>query len=79
MGIAGSIVVFVIVWWIVFFASLPWGVERGGDPNAGEEPGAPANPRLWLKAAITTIIAIVLWAAIYYIVDADIIRFGPQR
>ena len=70
--------VYFIIWWLVLFTVLPWGVRREESPEPGHEPGAPANPRLWLKAGITTAIACIIWAGIYWAVDADIIHFGPR-
>ena len=78
MSFTGGLVVFIIVWWLVLFMVLPWGIRREDTPEAGHEPGAPANPRLLLKALITTLIALVIWAAIYWAIDTDLIHFGPR-
>jgi len=78
MSFASGLIVFVIVWWLVFFTVLPWGIRRVENPEDGHEPGAPANPRLWLKAGITSAATIVIWGAIYWAVDADLISFGPK-
>lgn len=65
MNIGGAVVIFVIIWWSVFFAVLPWGVrgrwESTDDGVKGAEPGAPVKPDLARKALITTGITIVLW------------------
>ncbi len=64
MGIAGSIVTFVILWWLVFFTVLPWGVRsqlETQDVEPGSEPGAPVRPMLKYKFLITTGITLVLW------------------
>ncbi len=62
MSVFGLIVVFTIVWWVVFFATLPVGVRRpeANELEPGQEPGAPVNPMLWRKALATTLITIVL-------------------
>ncbi|HUT48042.1 MAG TPA: DUF1467 family protein [Alphaproteobacteria bacterium] len=78
MSAATGLIVFVIVWWLVLFMVLPWGIRREESPEPGHEPGAPANPRLWLKAGITTAIACIVWGAIYWAIDADLIHFGPR-
>lgn len=75
MSIFGGIVVFVIVWWLVFFATLPWGVRRGAPTDEGHDAGAPANPRLWLKAAVTTVIAALLTLAVWFVVTSDLFSF----
>ena len=48
---------------------LPWGVRRQDDPEPGHEAGAPENPRLWLKVAVTTGIAVVITALAWVAVD----------
>jgi len=71
MGIAEAIVVFAILWWLVFFAVLPWGIrsqveaEEEWDvvPPPGTEKGAPLSHMLGYKALITTGITFVLWLA----------------
>jgi predicted secreted protein len=78
MSFTSGLVVFVIVWWLVLFTVLPWGIRREENPEAGHEPGAPANPRLWLKAGITTLVACIIWGVIYWAIDADLIHFGPR-
>lgn len=58
-------VIFLIMWWLVLFTTLPFGVSRQEDPEPGTEVGAPENPRLWMKALATTAITTVLTGAIY--------------
>ena len=65
MSIATALVVFTIVWWVAFFAALPFGItarheDEQVDPVQGAEPGAPVRPRLIPKAIIATIVAAIL-------------------
>jgi predicted secreted protein len=69
MGWVGTGITFIISWWMVFFMVLPWGVRRQDDPEPGHEAGAPENPRLWLKVAVTTGIAVVITALAWVAVD----------
>ncbi len=81
MGITGSIVVYVVVWWLVFFAVLPWGVRsqrESGEEVHGTEPGAPVKPDLGRKALITSIIAALIWAAIFVALRAGMFDFYPE-
>jgi len=60
--------IYFVMWWIVLFAVLPWGVRsqaESGDVPEGTDPGAPAVPRLLMKALWTTIVSAVLFAAFY--------------
>ena len=64
-----SIAVFFTIWWIVLFAVLPIGIrsatEAGSvDAPAGTDPGAPATHNLPKKALWTTLITIVVFAAL---------------
>ena len=70
-----GILVFVIIWWIVIFMVLPWGVRPSQDPEVGHATSAPDNPRLWLA---TTAITAVLWLITYWIVSSDLISFRPD-
>jgi predicted secreted protein len=70
-----GILVYVIAWWVVLFAVLPWGIRVPDEQKAGHASSAPSNPRLWLKAAVTTVIAAIIWLGIYYLVESDWLSF----
>jgi predicted secreted protein len=58
-----------IIWWVLLFAILPFGVQSQHELHhvvPGSEPGAPARPRLLLKLSVNTVIAGVLWAIFDY-------------
>jgi len=65
--------VYVIIWWTAFFAVLPWGVRAPENPEPGHATGAPDRPLLWRKAAITSLIAAVLWLIVFYLIQSDLI------
>jgi predicted secreted protein len=71
MSLATAIAIYFIIWWVVLFAVLPWGVRsqhEGGAIAPGSDPGAPAIPRLKRKLVLTTIVAavvFVLWYVVY--------------
>jgi predicted secreted protein len=75
MGWATGLMVYAIIWWTVIFAVLPWGTRAVEDPAPGHATGAPANPRLGLKAAITTAISAVIWVGVELLVRSDLISF----
>ncbi|MEP4380736.1 MAG: DUF1467 family protein [Alphaproteobacteria bacterium] len=64
-----AIVVFIIIWWLSLFIVLPWGVRRTENPEEGHDHGAPARPMLVRKLLITTGIAILLFVAVYGVVE----------
>ena len=74
MSIAGGIVIYIILWWVILFTTLPIGVrtshEAGEELVPGQADGAPVNPRLLFKflltTAITTVVFILLWLSDHY-------------
>jgi len=70
-----GVVVYVVTWWIVLFAVLPFGIRPIEKGELGHAAGAPANPRLWFKAGITTAIATVIWIAFYVVASSNLISF----
>ena len=73
MGITGSIIIYVMIWWIVFFSVLPIGIQSNNeifkDTIEGSDPGAPKNPKIAKKFLITTIITSILFVVIYYMAN----------
>ena len=59
--------IFLLIWFVTLFAVLPWGVRQQTDTEPGHDPGAPANPQLGRKAAITTVISLLLWGVYFYV------------
>ena len=58
--------IFLLIWFVVLFAVLPWGVRQQNNPEPGHDPGAPVQPMLWRKAMWTTVISLLIWG-IYYV------------
>jgi predicted secreted protein len=73
MKIGTAIAIYFVVWWIVLFAVLPWGVrnahETGEATLEGNEPGAPVEHQMGKKALITTVIAAIVFAVIYFVLQ----------
>jgi predicted secreted protein len=63
--------IYFICWWLVLFAVLPFGIgaaEQEGDHVTGHADGAPAEPRIVLKFAITTVISALIFAIVYAVI-----------
>ncbi|MGO9698699.1 MAG: DUF1467 family protein [Xanthobacteraceae bacterium] len=70
MPLMTAIAVYFLIWWVVLFAVLPWGVRsqhEGGEIAPGTDPGAPALPRLGRKLLWTTLVSAVIFAACYVV------------
>ena len=77
MSITGSIVVYVMIWWIVFFALLPIDVNRTKKKKIeGEDSGSPENPKILKKFIYTTIISSVIFLILYYLVQYKYLKIG---
>ena len=59
--------IFLLIWFVILFAVLPWGVRQQADAEPGHDPGAPANPQLGRKALITTAISLAVWGVYFYL------------
>ncbi len=70
-----GIIVFLIMWWVVLFAVLPWGVQPEHDPEEGHMPGAPKKPMMVRKVIATTLVTAVLWLVAYWLISSDLISF----
>jgi predicted secreted protein len=65
VALTTAIAIYFVIWWVVLFAVLPWGVrsqEESGDVVPGTDPGAPTLPRLGRKLIWTTIVSFVVFA-----------------
>ncbi|WP_199092487.1 DUF1467 family protein [Bosea sp. ASV33] len=70
MNLVGGLALYFVIWWITLFAVLPFGIrsqEEAGEVVAGTEPGAPVLPGLLKKAVITSLIAAVIFAGVWYV------------
>jgi predicted secreted protein len=70
MPVTTAVAIFFLIWWVVLFAVLPFGVRsqhEDGEMAAGTDPGAPVIPRLGRKLLLTTVVAALIFAACYVI------------
>jgi predicted secreted protein len=61
--------IYFIVWWLVLFAVLPWGISsqyEAGEIAPGTDPGAPASHGLKAKLVWTTAVSAVLFGLFYW-------------
>ena len=68
--------IFFVVWWIVLFAVLPWGVKSQHEAASfepGTDPGAPQRPLLLRKLIATTAIAGLIVAIGYAVWESGIV------
>lgn len=66
MQIGSALAIYFVLWWVVLFAVLPFGVRsqiEDGESVAGTDPGAPTLPRMARKLIWTTLVSAVIFAA----------------
>jgi len=71
MSATGLAIIYIIIWWIVFFAILPIDVNRNKTIKIeGEDVGSPENPKMLKKffycTGITSLIFIIIYILIKY-------------
>jgi predicted secreted protein len=66
VAVSTAIAIYFLIWWVVLFAVLPWGVRAQGEGGApGTDPGAPVITNLKAKLAWTTIVTTVIFTAFW--------------
>ena len=72
MSITGSLIIFVLIWWIIFFSLLPIDVDRKHKEMVeGADKGSPENPKIIKKIIYTTIITSIIFIGIFMLVKYD--------
>jgi len=76
MAITSSFVLFAVIWFMLFLMILPMRLKTQGESGEvvpGTHTSSPENPQIKKKAKITTLITLVLWAVISYLIIFDIV------
>ena len=72
MSLTGSAVIYIIIWWIVFFAILPIDVNRAKTVKIdGEDPGSPENPKILKKFIYCTVITTIIFTIIFLLIKFE--------
>ena len=65
-------IIYVLIWWIVFFALLPIDVNREKKQNIiGIDAGAPENPKIIKKFVYSTLITSIIFIIIFLLVKYE--------
>ncbi|MDA1089241.1 MAG: DUF1467 family protein [Proteobacteria bacterium] len=72
-----GVATYAIIWGLVMFMVLPWGVRRIDPEDLGDmdDHGAPENPRILFKAGVTTLAAAVIFGLVYLVIASGVISF----
>ena len=61
MSLSIGIIVYVMIWVVVLFLVLPWGVRIPERAERGHADSAPENPHIGLKLFVTSVLSALLW------------------
>lgn len=86
MSIAAAVAIYFIIWWLVLFVVLPFGVTsqvEAGRVVPGSDPGAPQRTVMRDKVIATTVVAAVVFGLYwlnytYGFITLDDIPFMPR-
>ena len=70
MATSTAIAIYFLIWWVVLFAVLPWGVRSQTENEhvePGTDPGAPVTHGIGRKLIWTTVVATVIFAICYVV------------
>ena len=72
MSLTGLAIIYIIIWWIIFFAILPIDVNRAKIVKIdGEDPGSPENPKMFKKFLYCTGISTVIFSLIFLLIKFE--------
>ena len=78
MGVTGSIIVYVLIWWIIFFSVLPVGIQSNKEKFKEKIEGVDLGGRRIIKKGkkflITTLITSIIFIVIYYLVEFNLLN-----
>ena len=88
MAVGTAIAIYFVVWWVVLFAVLPFGMRAQEDDNsvvAGTPASAPTRSHFGVAAFRTTIVSGILFGIFYFVfvtlgyTFADLPLMVPER
>jgi predicted secreted protein len=74
--ISTGFAIYFVIWWIVLFFTLPFGVRsqhEDGESSPGTDPGAPIASQMGRKLIWTTLISAVIFAVAVWAYNADLL------
>jgi predicted secreted protein len=68
-SISTAFAIYFVIWWIVLFVTLPFGVRsqhEDGESAPGTDPGAPVATQMGRKLIWTTILSALVYGVAYF-------------
>ena len=73
MSLFECFIVYIVIWWILFFISLPMGIKKIKNAEPGHDSGAPDKTYLWKKFIIVSILTLIFTYIAVLIIKSNII------
>ena len=73
IGFTFGLAIYGIIWFLTLFMVLPFGIRTQADENdvePGSDSGAPAVPQMWRRFIITSVLSLVLYAGVYWVLTS---------
>ena len=75
MSPTGLAILYIIIWWVIFFAILPIDVNRKKTIKIdGEDAGSPENPKLFKKFMYCSVLSTIIFIMIYLLIKYEILN-----
>ena len=75
MSVTSAVAIYFVIWWIVLFAVLPWGIrtqQEDGEIVPGSVPSAPTRMRFLKIIVANSIVAAIVFAAFYAVLHSGL-------
>ena len=76
MDLVSGLAVYFMVWWVVFLTILQVGAKIPEKQEKGFAASSPNNFSFKKKFWLASIITLIIWSVIYYIMDQGLITLG---
>ena len=74
MSLFEYFIIYIVIWWILFFISLPMGVKKSNNIEPGHDSGAPEKTYLWKKFIIVSILTLIFTYLSVLIIESNLIN-----
>ncbi|EKE09764.1 MAG: hypothetical protein ACD_16C00111G0008 [uncultured bacterium] len=69
MSFATGFLLYIMIWVVVLFMTLPWGVRIPDTVEPGHATSAPENPYMGVKVLVTSLLSALIWIVGYLVLS----------
>jgi predicted secreted protein len=69
MTFATGPMVYIMIWVVILFMVLPWGVSIPEKVEKGHATSAPSNPHMGIKLLVTSVLSFLIWIVAYLVLQ----------